>query len=128
MAWLFFLSLFFCATNAPLAVGTTPSPIDFDRDIRSILADNYLHSRGTDEAKRVGDLRLDSREGAIEQSKVIVPEVPEESLLIERIFTDDSDEIMHLLGINHEQLTYTFQCRRFRLTDSLGQGVHDLLA
>lgn len=35
--------------------------------------------------------------------------------------------ILHLLGINHEQLTYRFQGRRFRLTDVHGHVVKDLL-
>lgn len=36
--------------------------------------------------------------------------------------------IMHLLGIDHERLTYRFQGRDFRLTDVHGQVVQDVLA
>ena len=36
--------------------------------------------------------------------------------------------ILHLLGIDHEQLTYLYQGRRFRLTDVHGFVVNDLLA
>lgn len=36
--------------------------------------------------------------------------------------------ILHLLGINHEQLTYRFQGRDFRLTDVHGRVVSDLIA
>ncbi len=36
--------------------------------------------------------------------------------------------IMHLLGIDHEQLTYKFQGRRFRLTDVHGHVVKPILA
>jgi hypothetical protein len=36
--------------------------------------------------------------------------------------------IMHLLGIDHERLTYRFQGRDFRLTDVHGQVVRDVLA
>ncbi|MCA9291950.1 MAG: DUF1501 domain-containing protein [Phycisphaerales bacterium] len=36
--------------------------------------------------------------------------------------------ILHLLGLDHEQLTYRFQGRRFRLTDVHGNVVHDLMA
>ncbi len=36
--------------------------------------------------------------------------------------------ILHLLGIDHERLTYKFQGRRFRLTDVHGHVVKDLLA
>ena len=36
--------------------------------------------------------------------------------------------ILHLLGIQHERLTYRFQGRDFRLTDVHGDVVHDILA
>ena len=36
--------------------------------------------------------------------------------------------ILHLLGIDHEQLTYKFQGRHYRLTDVHGQVVNELLA
>ena len=35
--------------------------------------------------------------------------------------------ILHLLGIDHEQLVYRFQGRRFRLTDTEGQMIRDVL-
>jgi hypothetical protein len=35
--------------------------------------------------------------------------------------------ILHLLGINHEQLTYRFSGRDFRLTDVAGQVLHEIL-
>ncbi len=36
--------------------------------------------------------------------------------------------VLHLLGINHEKLTFKYQGREFRLTDVHGQVVNDLLA
>jgi hypothetical protein len=36
--------------------------------------------------------------------------------------------IMHLMGVDHERLTYKFQGRRFRLTDVSGKVVNDILA
>ena len=36
--------------------------------------------------------------------------------------------IMHLLGIDHERLTYKFQGRRYRLTDIAGKVQKGLLA
>jgi arylsulfatase A-like enzyme len=36
--------------------------------------------------------------------------------------------IMHLLGFNHEKLTYRYQGRDFRLTDVAGHVVKDILA
>jgi hypothetical protein len=36
--------------------------------------------------------------------------------------------VLHLLGLNHEQLTYRYSGRDYRLTDVSGQVVHELLA
>ncbi len=36
--------------------------------------------------------------------------------------------ILHLLGVDHERLTYRFQGRRYRLTDVHGQVVHGVMA
>jgi hypothetical protein len=36
--------------------------------------------------------------------------------------------ILHLLGIDHEKLTYRFQGRRFRLTDVAGRVVKEIVA
>ena len=36
--------------------------------------------------------------------------------------------ILHLLGMDHEQLTYRFQGRQFRLTDVHGEIVEDIIA
>jgi hypothetical protein len=36
--------------------------------------------------------------------------------------------ILHLLGLDHERLTYRFQGRDFRLTDVYGKVIQKLLA
>ncbi|MEL7337126.1 MAG: DUF1501 domain-containing protein, partial [Planctomycetota bacterium] len=36
--------------------------------------------------------------------------------------------ILHLLGFDHERLTYRFQGRDYRLTDVEGDVVHQILA
>ncbi|GIX04486.1 MAG: hypothetical protein KatS3mg114_0355 [Planctomycetaceae bacterium] len=36
--------------------------------------------------------------------------------------------ILHVLGLDHERLTYTYQGRQFRLTDVHGRVCHELLA
>jgi hypothetical protein len=36
--------------------------------------------------------------------------------------------ILHLLGIDHERLTYKYNGRRFRLTDVAGEVIHDVVA
>jgi hypothetical protein len=47
----------------------------------------------------------------------------------DRVHTHDLQAtILHLLGIDHERLTYRFQGRQFRLTDVHGHVVQDVLA
>ena len=36
--------------------------------------------------------------------------------------------ILHQMGLNHEELTYRFNGRDFRLTDVEGEVLHDILA
>jgi hypothetical protein len=36
--------------------------------------------------------------------------------------------LLHLLGLDHKQLTYRFQGRDFRLTDVHGEVIQELLA
>ena len=36
--------------------------------------------------------------------------------------------ILHLLGIDHERLTFKFQGRQYRLTDVHGKVVHEVIA
>lgn len=67
--------------------------IDFNRDIRPILAANCLACHGPDEESLEADLRLDDRDSAIELG-AIVPESAEDSELIRRILSEDPDEQM----------------------------------
>jgi hypothetical protein len=36
--------------------------------------------------------------------------------------------ILHMLGLDHERLTYTYNGRRFRLTDVAGRVIRPILA
>ena len=36
--------------------------------------------------------------------------------------------ILHLLGLNHERLTYRYNGRDFRLTDVAGNVIHEVIA
>lgn len=65
--------------------------IQYNRDVRPILAENCFYCHGNDAKHRMADLRLDVREDAIDAGAVL-PEDPDESLLIQRIeSTDDAD-------------------------------------
>ena len=67
--------------------------LEFNRDIRPILAENCFACHGPDSAARKADLRLDRREDAI-KAGAIVPGKPDESALVERVFETAADKIM----------------------------------
>ena len=69
------------------------SSIQYNRDVRTILADNCFACHGLDSESREGDLRLDERSLALE-SGVIVPNEPDQSELIARITSTDPDMVM----------------------------------
>lgn len=79
-----------------LLVGAKASPADdleYNRDVRPILAENCFACHGPDSAARKADLRLDRREAAVETG-TIVPGKPAESELLRRVRTTDADEVM----------------------------------
>jgi hypothetical protein len=87
--------LFFClmSTGWTAALGAEkPAPIDYNRDIRPLLANSCYTCHGPDEKKREEKLRLDVREVAIK--KAIIPGNADKSPLIKRLTTTDSDERM----------------------------------
>jgi hypothetical protein len=59
--------------------------IDFNRDIRPILADSCFSCHGPDEKQRMAGLRFDTKEGAAAKPGVIVPGDSARSRLIQRI-------------------------------------------
>ncbi len=67
--------------------------LEYNRDIRPILADNCFACHGADSAARQADLRLDQRDVAMEFG-AIFPGKPDESELITRIFEDDPEFVM----------------------------------
>ncbi len=72
-------------------------PIHFSREIRPILSQNCFFCHGPDEKAREAELRLDVEDDAkrtLGGTSVIVPGKPEESELIRRIESTDSDEVM----------------------------------
>ena len=93
------LSVLLPALFLPCALGATKS-VDFNRDVRPILASNCLKCHGLDEGARKAKLRLDVREVATRPAKsgkaAIVPRHPEQSELVRRVFSKDPDEVMPL--------------------------------
>src|SRR5258708_37492024 len=77
---------------AQFATADDKPPV-FNRDIRPILSDKCFKCHGPDKIARKADLRLDQREAAI-KADAIVPGKADESLLIERIFSDDPKQVM----------------------------------
>lgn len=80
------------------AFGAAKSTIDFTKDIRPILSDNCFNCHGPDEKSRKGKLRLDTKEDAFKEARsggfAIMPGKPDQSTVIERVFTTDEEEIM----------------------------------
>ena len=77
--------------------GLAEEPVDFNRDVRPILSKNCFACHGFDENSRATDLRLDTRDGAVEDLggyAAIVPGSPEESDLISRVTDTDPDSLM----------------------------------
>ncbi len=70
-----------------------PGPLQFNRDIRPILVENCFGCHGADSAGRKADLRLDDRDAAVEMG-AIVPGDPDSSVALDRIFSDDPEEVM----------------------------------
>ena len=69
------------------------APLEFNRDIRPILAEYCFACHGPDSASRKADLRLDKRDAAIEKH-AIAPGDAVHSTLLERIDSLDADQVM----------------------------------
>jgi mono/diheme cytochrome c family protein len=88
---------------AALVLGCTmparaTAPVDFDREVRPILSENCFTCHGPDARARKARLRLDTRKGALAESKagghIVTPGKPEASELIFRITSDDPAQRM----------------------------------
>ena len=73
-------------------------PVQFNRDIRSMMSENCFACHGPDANKRKAGLRLDTKEGLFEKTPKRGPAVvagkPEQSELWKRITATDPDDVM----------------------------------
>src|SRR4051794_17130428 len=79
------------------AAAAGPGRVDFAREVRPILAENCFECHGPDPRGRKGDLRLDTRDGLFGDRGgygLVVPGKPDESELIARVVSTDSEEVM----------------------------------
>ena len=94
-----FVSLAACITVANVWVGSfgvaaqvPAAVVDFQRDVRPILADKCFQCHGPDESSRQAGLRLDIQDSAFEERSrgaAIVPSDADASLLYQRIVHSD---------------------------------------
>jgi hypothetical protein len=81
-----------------ILANSTVQAVDFNRDVRPVLAQHCFACHGMDEHSRKGKLRLDLQESALGKGKsgevAIVPGKVEESEVIKRLFTTDEDDLM----------------------------------
>ncbi|MDG2185144.1 MAG: PSD1 and planctomycete cytochrome C domain-containing protein [Mariniblastus sp.] len=91
------LMLLAMMSSSPAQPDNPTERISFNRDIRPILSDNCFQCHGPDEHSRVTELRLDSRSstmGDLGGYQAVVPGNIQQSELIDRINSHDSDEKM----------------------------------
>jgi mono/diheme cytochrome c family protein len=87
----------------PVKPGAT-GPLEYNRDIRPILAENCFACHGPDSAARKAKLRLDDRDAAVDRG-AIVPGKPAESEMIARMRLPDTDEQAMPPKSSHKSLT-----------------------
>ena len=78
------------------------APLSYSRDIRPILSENCFACHGFDKNAREADLRLDIRQGAVDDGGVIEAGASGSSTLVERITSADPDERMPPAESGHD--------------------------
>ncbi len=88
------------------AEATEPAKLEYNRDVRPILADACFKCHGFDPHTRQAQLRLDVREAALKPAEStelpIVPGRPEQSEVVRRITSGDADEAMPPRSANRQ--------------------------
>ena len=81
----------------PITGNAAPESVSYNRDVLPVLASKCFACHGANKAKRKARLRLDVRQEALvdrDGVRAIVPGKLDQSALIQRIFTADTDEVM----------------------------------
>ncbi len=99
-----FILPYSCKTDqvvaTPLSTKAVPDVIDFNFHVKPILSDRCFKCHGPDPKTREGGLRLDTKEGAFaalgddKDHYAIIPNDIEKSTLIDRMYTDNPDDVM----------------------------------
>ncbi len=87
-----------------ISAGGMQKSLNFQRDVRPILADNCFLCHGPDDKTRMANLRLDTKEGAFAQRDnrfIIAPGKPQESEFIKRITMDGVKKMPPPYSPNH---------------------------
>ncbi|MCA9010446.1 MAG: PSD1 domain-containing protein [Planctomycetaceae bacterium] len=90
-------TLSFVLMTALSSIAFADDVVDFNRDVRPILADHCLHCHGPDPTQRQANLRLDLPEGVYDERdghRVIDRESPHNSELLRRINSRDDETRM----------------------------------
>ncbi|MCX7412734.1 MAG: DUF1553 domain-containing protein [Planctomycetia bacterium] len=67
--------------------------LGYNADVRPILVEHCFSCHGADSGSRKADLRLDRRENAVEHGAIAAGD-PDSSMMLDRIFSDDPEEVM----------------------------------
>lgn len=89
--WRSLFSLVMCFTF--MGIIQAAEPLQYNRDVLPILAENCFACHGADSAARKAELRLDQRDVAIDLGAIVAGH-PDKSEMIDRVLTDDVELVM----------------------------------
>ena len=102
-------------------------PVDFNRDIRSVIANTCFKCHGPDDAERQADLRLDTREGALADlggHAAVVPGKPEASEILKRLTSTDPEVMMPPPGAGRRVTPQEVELFRRWIAEGAHYSVH----